>query len=89
MNRSGWSGLVDDYAGEMGIHKVVRTFRLAERVELILTSTLSNEVLEDLPIQPSPEFAVTVTRLKKKYGDKCRTAVVLDSASQVLYRAVA
>jgi lactate racemase len=73
----------------MGIHKVRRTQRIAGRIDLMLCSTLAGSVLKDLPIVPRSDVSSAVSELFDKYGRNCRIAVVLDAASQVLYRHVA
>lgn len=76
----------DPESAAMGIHKVVRTRALAGRIDLLLVSRLEDGVLQHLPIQPRRDLKQAVRELLIKYGDKCKLAVVLDSASQVLYR---
>lgn len=69
----------------MGIHKVLRTIALAKRVDLVLCSTLDASLLRHLPIAAKSNLQATINELISKYGDKCKIAVVLDAASQVLY----
>ncbi len=79
-------------AGEralMGIHKVRRTIRLAKRVDLVLCSTLAPEIVQPLPIAARCDVQLTINELVNRYGKHCRIAVVLDAASQVLYRRAA
>ncbi|MGB5106769.1 MAG: lactate racemase domain-containing protein [Candidatus Zixiibacteriota bacterium] len=73
----------------MGIHKVARTIALAKRVDLVLCSTLETSLLRHLPIAARSNLQTTVYELISKYGDKCKIAVVLDAASQVLYHRAA
>lgn len=73
----------------MGIHKVRRTIRLAKRVDLVLCSSLEPGLLRALPIAARSDVHRTITELINKYGKHCRIAVVLDAASQVLYRRAA
>ncbi len=73
-------------AAAMGIHKVVRTARLSERIDLWLVSILPPETLRYLPIAPKSDINGSINELIEKYGNNCRIAVLLDSASQVLYR---
>jgi lactate racemase len=70
----------------MGIHKVKRTEALSRRFDLVLVSTLPESDLEFLPIKARTNIGAAVKELTEKYGINCRIAVVLDSASQVLYR---
>jgi nickel-dependent lactate racemase len=76
----------DPQTAAMGIHKVTRTAALAERVELRLLSQLPEAALRWLPIKAEHEINRSISELLAKYGRDCRIAVVLDSASQVLYR---
>ena len=69
----------------MGIHKVARTITLAKRVDLVLCSTLDASLLQHLPIAAHNQLQATIDELISKYGNKCKIAVVLDAASQVLY----
>lgn len=73
-------------AAAMGIHKVVRTAKLSKRIDLWLVSTLSSETLRYLPITPKSDVDSSINELIEKHGNNCRIAVLLDSASQVLYR---
>jgi lactate racemase len=68
----------------MGIHKVKRTEKLAQRLKLMLVSTLPVSDLEFLPIQPRADIDAAVAELIEIYGINSNIAVVLDSASQVL-----
>lgn len=71
----------------MGIHKVTRTFRLAERIKLVLCSTLDGNLFRSLPIAARSKIQPSVDELISQYGYNCKIAVVLDAASQVLCRA--
>ncbi len=71
--------------GVMGTHKVQRTQRLAERINLVLFAELKQGDVDPLPIKISNNLEQTIEDLMEKYGPSCRVAVVLDSASQVLY----
>ncbi len=73
----------------MGIHKVRRTNALANRVQLVLCSKLAPEALGALPIAARSEIQNAIDEVIDKYGNHCRVAVVLDAASQVLYRRAA
>lgn len=68
----------------MGIHKVKRTERLAQRLKLALVSTLPESDLRFLPIKPHSSIDGAVSELLGKYGINSNIAVVLDSGSQVL-----
>jgi nickel-dependent lactate racemase len=70
----------------MGIHKVVRTTKLSKRIDLWLVSSLPDETLYFLPITPKGDINSAISELVQKHGNNCRIAVLLDSASQVLYR---
>lgn len=73
----------------MGIHKVRRTNALANRVKLVLCSKLAPETLGALPIAARSEVQSAIDEVINQYGNQCRVAVVLDAASQVLYRRAA
>ncbi len=73
----------------MGIHKVRRTNALAKRIDLVLCSTLSEGVLSALPIAARSGIQEAIDEVIDRYGNQCRVAVVLDAASQVLYRRAA
>ncbi len=70
--------------GAMGVHKIRRTVKLAQRLNLRLLSTLTADTLTCLPIEARKEINSSIDELIKKYGKDCRVAVVLDSATQVL-----
>ena len=70
----------------MGIHKVVRTKRLAEKQRLYLVATLKDSDLRPLPISLRHELGPAVNELTGIYGSRSKIAVVLDSASQVLHQ---
>ncbi len=72
-------------SGLMGIHKVKRTQRLAKRIKLNLFSELKQSDIEPLPITATRKLDMTIQELMENYGPSSRVAVVLDSASQVLY----
>jgi nickel-dependent lactate racemase len=74
----------DDDLGAIGIHKIRRTTRLARRIDLELVSLTPPEVIRHLPIRPRADFNTAMKELTDRYGENCRVAVVLDSASQVL-----
>ncbi|MFH2055649.1 MAG: lactate racemase domain-containing protein [bacterium] len=74
----------DDLQAGMGVHKVQRTRRLAERLSLHLVSKLEPSHLQHLPIGAHSKLQDTITSLLDKHGNNCRVAVVLDSATQVL-----
>lgn len=74
----------DDVSATMGIHKVRRTHRLAQRLNLHLISQLTTKQLEYLPIAAHSDLKETITSLVNKHGNNCRVAVVQDSATQVL-----
>lgn len=68
----------------MGIHKVKRTERLAQKLHLKLVSTLLASDLKFLPVQPFEDMGQAIAQLTLHYGLNCNIAVVLDSGSQVL-----